>query len=43
MAVAAAALDVADANNTMTPIQAGLFYQGQYDACIKSTKSLSTN
>ena len=41
--VAMAALDAADPKHTMTSHEAGLFYQGQYDACIKSTKSVSTN
>ena len=37
VAVAIAALDAADPNNQMTSLQAHNFYQGQYDACIKST------
>ena len=36
-AVASVALDAADPNNTMTQRQTYAFYQGQYDACIKST------
>jgi len=35
--VAIAALDAADPNNTMTPKQSNAFYQGQYNACIKTT------
>jgi hypothetical protein len=39
--VAIAALDAADPNNTMTQSQSDAFYQGQYNACIKSTNQLT--
>lgn len=40
VSVAIAALDAADPNNTMTIRQANAFYQGQYNACIKSTNQV---
>ena len=43
VAVAIAALDAADPNNTMTQAQANAFYQAQYNDCEKSKKSLSIN
>ena len=41
--VAIAALDAADPNNTMTNVQAHNFFQGQYDACERSKKTISAN
>lgn len=41
VSVAMAALDAADPNGTMTIAQAHNFYQGQYNACIKSTNQLT--
>jgi hypothetical protein len=41
--VAIAALDAADPNNEMSPVQANTFYQAMYNACEKSKKGLSQN
>jgi hypothetical protein len=41
--VAIAALDAADPNNEMTQAQADKFFQGQLNACYKSTKQLTAN
>lgn len=41
--VAIAALDAADPNNGMTQEQVNEFFQGQLNACYKSTKQLTVN
>ncbi|MEM0542270.1 hypothetical protein WFZ85_06555 [Flavobacterium sp. j3] len=43
IAVAVAALDAADPNNQWTTSQSNAFYQGQLNACYKSTKQLTAN
>jgi hypothetical protein len=43
VAVAIAALDAADPNNTWSSTRANSFYQGQLNACYKSTKQLTAN
>lgn len=43
IAVAIAALDAADPNNTWSSTRANSFYQGQLNACYKSTKQLTAN